>query len=117
MNRRPLLVTIIAGIFLATGVLGLAFHASKIRAHPFHYDIVWVLGLSAVAVVCGAYMLRRSNWARWLAVAWLAFHVGVSAFHSRRELIVHTLLLVVLTYLLFRPESTAYFRGPRTEKA
>jgi hypothetical protein len=113
MKKRPFSVTIIGWIFVATGVVGFGFHASEIRAHPFEYDVVWVLGLSLLAAVSGVCMLMGSNSARWLAVAWLAFHVGVSAFHSRRELIVHSVLLVVMTYFLFRSEATRYFRGTR----
>jgi len=114
--KRPWSVTIIGWVFVVTGVLGVGLHANEIRTqHPFQYDAAWALGVSVIAIVCGVYMLRRSDWARWLAVAWLAFHVGVSAFHSRRELTVHSVLLVVLAYFLFRPEARAYFRGGTTE--
>jgi hypothetical protein len=111
-RRRPLLVTIIGWVYIVTGVGGFGLHASEIKTlHPFPYDALWPLGLGIVAVVAGVYMLRRNNWARWLAVAWMAFHVGISAFGARRELIMHSVLLVVIAYLLFRPEATRYFRG------
>ncbi len=115
-NKLPWSVTIISWIFVATGVIGFGFHLSEVNRQPFDYDVLWPLGLALVAIVCGIYMLRRSNWARWVAVAWLVFHAAVSAFHSRRELIVHSVLLALFTYFLFRPEASAYFRGGRSEE-
>jgi len=40
-----------------------------------------------IAVVGGVFLLMGHNWARWLMLAWLAFHVAVSAFHSLSEFI------------------------------
>jgi hypothetical protein len=116
MKKRPWSVTILSCIFVLVGVTGVVFHSTEIKApRPFPYDAVWAIGVSVIAIVCGFYMLRANNWARCLSVAWLLFHVVVSAFHSRRELIMHSVLLAVFTYLLFRPEANAYFRGPRRE--
>ena len=56
-------------------------------------------------------MLRGCNWARWLLAAWMAYHVVLSAFHSVTELALHTLLFGAIGYFLFRPQSSAYFRG------
>ncbi len=36
-------------------------------------------------------MLRGSNWARWLALAWIAFHVFLSFLHSWQQVLVHCL--------------------------
>jgi uncharacterized membrane protein len=114
MNQRPLSVTIVGCIFLATGIIGSIFHATELKGPgSARYDAVWALVISLVAVLCGIYLLRRSNWARWLALAWLAFHVIIS-FHSRQALLVHSALLAVFAYLLFRPAATAYFRPART---
>ena len=33
-------------------------------------------------IVAGVFMLYGHNWARWLLVVWLAFHVIVGALHS-----------------------------------
>ena len=70
-----------------------------------------VLALSLLAVVGGAFLLRGRDWARWLSMAWIAFHVGVSFFHSMREVAVHALFLVVFAVVLFRPAANHYFRG------
>ena len=55
-------------------------------------------------------MLRGQNWARWLAVAWMAFHVAISVFHPLRELAIHVVFLVLIAWILFRPGATRYFR-------
>jgi hypothetical protein len=56
-------------------------------------------------------MLRGHNWARWLILVWIAYHVVLSALHSVSEVVVHGLLFVVIAYVLFRPRVSAYFRG------
>jgi uncharacterized membrane protein YgdD (TMEM256/DUF423 family) len=111
--KRPLLVTIVGLIFILTGAAGVTLHATeiKLQEQPFHNDAVYALLVSVLALVCGIYLLLRRNWARWIAVAWLVFHVVLSAFHSPRELLIHSALLVVLTYLLFRASSSTYFRA------
>ena len=50
------------------------------------------------------------NWARWLLVAWLAFHVVVSGFHSLSEMAAHAVLLIVVAYFLFTPPDSKYFQ-------
>ncbi len=59
-------------------------------------------------------MLRGHNWARWLALAWIAFHVVLSAFHALAELAVHSLFCAIMAYFLFRPAANGYFRAGRT---
>jgi hypothetical protein len=115
MTQRPLSVTVIGWLFIAAGCVGLAYHATKFNSEsPFHYDVIWVLLVRLLAVVCGVFLLRGSNWARWGLVVWLAYHVILSGFHSASELIMHGLLLAVVAYLLFRPrESELFRRGSR----
>jgi hypothetical protein len=66
-----------------------------------------------VAIICGAFMLRGRNWARWGLVVWLAYHVVLSALHTPFELLVHGLLFAVVLYFLFRQRASAYFRGAK----
>lgn len=111
MIKRPLSVTILAWLYIATGVAGVAIHAAEFGTlHPFPYDTVLVELISLAAVVAGAYMLRGRNWARWLALAWIALHVVVSAFHSRRELVIHAVLCAVIAYFLLRRPARLWFR-------
>ena len=112
MNKRPLSVTVIGWIFIAAGVIGFAYHVTEFKTlRPFPNEIVWSACVRLVAVLGGVFVLRGHNWARWLLLAWLAFHVILSAFHAWSELIVHGLLFVVVAYVLFRPRASAYFRG------
>jgi hypothetical protein len=101
---RPLPVTLIAWLYIVTGLAGSAAHL-----HGFESDIFWAVLVNAIALVGGVWMLRRQNWARWLAIAWIAFHVILSVFHSPRELILHALFLVTIAFFLFRPRANAYF--------
>ena len=116
MTKRPISVTIISLIFAAAGVIGVVFHLTEFNLQqPFQYDLVWVVLIRLMAIVCGVYMLRGSNWARWLTLIWIAYHVILSGFHSLFELAVHSLLFAVFAYFLFRPRASEYFRGARTE--
>ena len=112
MSRRPHSVTAIGVLFIIVGVVSVAYHASEFKTRgSFQYDLVWVLVVRLTALVCGVFMLRGSNWARWVGVGWMAFHVGLSAVHSWSALIVHGALLGIIVYCLFRPPASAYFRG------
>jgi hypothetical protein len=64
-----------------------------------------------MAIVAGAFMLRGSNWARWLAMVWIASHVVISIFHSPFELALHIVVCALFAWFLFRPLATLYFRG------
>lgn len=116
MYKRPLSVTIIAWLYIVTGVVGLAYHATEFDVtRPFADDGLWILLVRLLAVVAGAFMLRGRNWARWLAIVWMAWHVGLSLFHPVSELIMHSILLVVFAFLLFRSSASAYFRAVKTK--
>ena len=118
MNKRPLSVTVIGCIFVAAGVMGFAYHVTEFKTHrPFEYGIVWVFFLRLLAILGGVFVLRGNNWARWLLLVWIAYHVILSAFHSLSELVGHSLLLAVVAYFLFRLQASAYFRRARAEPA
>jgi hypothetical protein len=114
MNRRPLSVTVISCLFIAAGIIGFAYHATEFKPQgQFKYGLVWVCFVRLLAILSGLFMLRGSNWARWLLLLWIVYHVILSAFHTLSELAMHSLLLVVVAYFLFRPEASAYFRAAR----
>ena len=114
MNTRPRSVTLIGWLFIVTGVVGLGYHATDFKPQgAFHYDVVWVGFVRLLAIVGGAFVLRGNNFGRWLVVVWLAYHVGVSAFHSLFEAVIHLLLLAVVSWFLFRREASAYFAVQR----
>jgi hypothetical protein len=110
-NKRPVSITILACVYLAVGIIGFAYHFRDLR-QP---DGIGIELTEFLAILCGAFLLRGKNWARWLALAWIAFHVILSAFHPFRELAIHGLFFAVIVWLLFRPEAARYFRGARIE--
>jgi hypothetical protein len=107
--KRPISVTIVACVYLAVGTLALVYHFRQLLT--LQRDSVWVELTEFLAIVCGAFMLRGHNWARWLALAWIAFHVILSIFDSGHGLVVHGLLCAVIAWILFRPEASRYFRS------
>lgn len=114
MNKRPLSVTTIAWLYVIVGAVGLAYHATEFKlARPFENDAVWVCLVRLLAIVAGVFMLRGRNWARWLAIAWMAWHVYLSVFHPLSELIMHSVLLVVFAFFLFRPPASTWFRAAK----
>ena len=69
-NMRPLSVTILAWVYIGVGTIGFFPHFSEIRArNAFQYDGILVEVVEVLAIVCGAFLLRSHNWARWLAIA------------------------------------------------
>ena len=109
---RPISVTVISCVLVVTGAIGFAYHLIDFKSqHPFQYDIVWVGLVRLTAIVCGVFMLRGCNWARWLTLVWIAYHVVLSVFHPLYQLGVHGLLFAVFAYFLFRPQATEYFHA------
>jgi hypothetical protein len=107
-TKRPVSVVIAACLYLAVGIMAFASHFHELMA--FQRDSVWVELTEFLAIVAGVFIFRGHNWARWLALAWIVAHVILSAFHSLSELAVHSLLCVVIAWLLFRPAAARYFR-------
>jgi hypothetical protein len=103
---------VISGLFLAAGMVGLAYHATEFsRGVPFQFQLLLILLIRLLAVVCAVFMLRGANWARWLLLVWIAYHVVLSGFHAWSQLIIHGLLLALVAYFLFRPKVSQYFHG------
>ena len=113
--KRPLSVTIIGCIYILTGTLGLVFHVreSALR-HEWGYGIGLIAILEVVAIVAGAYMLRGHNWARWLALAWMAFHVVISFWEGWQKVVVHAAFLLVIGFFLLRQRANEYFQATKT---
>lgn len=114
MKKHLWSISIIAWLFVLVGAGDIVLGLADIRRRQFHSDTLWPIGLGVIAIVCGLFLLRRSNWARWIAVAWLAFHVALS-FGSVSKLAVHGALLVVLAYFLFRSRANGYFASANME--
>ena len=122
MARRPFSITIISWIFIAFGGIALlatllrpagSSAAQRVAEHPIEFWLIQVIRI--IAVLCGVFMLYGFNWARWLLVVWVGYHIVLSILHSPWELLVHSLLFTIVLYFVFRPQASAYFRNTGTE--
>ena len=109
MKKRPIPIIIVSALFILVGIVGFAFHVKELSDKL--YETIWVLFLEILAVACGILLLFKITWARWLTIAWLLYHVIISAFNSTSEMIVHIMFLVVVSILLFLPISSTYFQS------
>ena len=109
MKTRPLAVTIIGWLFIVAGTIGFLYHVTDFSSR-FEYNLLWVVFLRLLAIVCGVFILRGSNWARWLLLIWLFYHIILSAFHSWQGAIIHAWLFILVVYFLFRAQASSYFR-------
>lgn len=114
--QRPLAVTVISLIYIVVGIVGLVFHLVDFKGQfSLRSEITWISAVRLLAIVAGIFMLRGHNWARWLALAWIAFHVVLGALNSPWQLLFHALLLLVFGYFLLRRESANYFRPTHSQ--
>src|ERR1700734_1073665 len=97
-------------LYILVGVLSTGAHFAQFWTQkPMLNEVVWITVLGAAAIVAGAFMLRGQNWARWLALLWMATHVVISVFHLMHGLVIHSVLLLLFAYFLFRREAWEYF--------
>ena len=54
--------------------------------------------------------LILNNWARWLVLDRIGFHVVISFFDSLQKVAAYGLMFVLTASFLFRPEARAYFQ-------
>ena len=115
-NKRPISVTILALVYIAVGTTGFIYHFADFRTgNAFHNDVILIEFTELLAVTCGAFLLRGQNWARWLALAWMAFHVVLSAFHAFGEFAIHALFCAIIVWVLLRDHSASYFNRQRVK--
>lgn len=113
MNKRPWSVTVVGWLF----IVGIVYHANEFNLQvPFDYDLVWALFVRLLAIVSGAFLLRGANWARWLLIFWLVYHVILSTMHSWPELVMHVVFLAGVMYVLLRREVSGYLQSVRSQK-
>ena len=115
MEQRPRSITIISWIFIVFGSLALLqgllpFGEITLAQRVVELKGRWMVHLSRIAsIVSGVFMLRGQNWARWLLVVWILFHIVISALHSLTQLLMHALIFTVILYFLFRRDAAVYF--------
>jgi len=106
--KRPWPVLVFGCLFILAGMVGLIFHLGE---RLLERDYILIAGIRVLAIIGGIFLLLGHNWSRWLMLAWLAFHVIVSAFHSLQEVAAHIVFLLFYACFLFRPPASGYFRS------
>jgi len=123
-SKRPISITIIGILFIAVGVIGVVTTASQLvslYSGPEPHTIVrpfefWPIQVSRVWVlVSGVFLLLGFNWARWLLVVWMAFHIVIGALHSPFQLLMHVVIFSVVLFFLFRPPANTYLSRTATD--
>lgn len=100
-------VIVVACLFLLVGIgVGIAQLPHLLAGQR---EAIAMEVMEAAAIVVGICLLLRQGWARWLAVAWMAFHVVIS-FPDVGKVIVHAVMCGLIGWALFRPASRGWFR-------
>ena len=113
-KKRPISITILSWLYIVVGALSTAAHYAEFRITQtdaersrLDHGTGCRRQLLPECSCCGA-RIGRDGW-RWL---WMATHVVISAFHLMHGLLIHSVLFVVIAYLLFRREAREYFARP-----
>ena len=121
MQSRPRSITIISWIFIVFGSVSLLAGLLPFGDVTFAQRVAELKGFHLLvhvvrvcAIIAGVFMLYGQNWARWLLVAWMVFHLVVSALHSTLMLLFHGVIFTAILYLLFRPPASAYFDSAKS---
>lgn len=115
MKDRPLSITLISWLFILFGSIALLSGLLPIGGATTDQLVAelkshWMVHFSRLASIAGGlFMLRGFNWARWLIVAWIAFHIVISALHSLTQLLIHVAIFSVILFFLYRPRASAFF--------
>jgi hypothetical protein len=113
-GKLPVSVLILSCLYIAVGAIGFAYYFPELMANQ--HDAVWIELTELLALLAGVFMLLGQNWARWLALAWMAFHVAIS-FPVLRQIAIHSMIFAVIAWFLLRPDAGRYFarRKPGSE--
>ncbi len=87
-------------------------HKRSHLARIIYFASILIPVLSFLAAVAGTFILLGRNWARWLALVWVASHVAISFFDSWQEVTMHAVIFLLIAYILLYPAAGAYFRQP-----
>lgn len=115
MKGTPLAVIVVAVLLILAGTVGFIYHLQDFsNPQQEMYITILVEILRIIAIISGILLLRGNNLGRWLAVAWIALHVIISGLNSVEEMLMHFVILIIISVLLFLPSSSAYFKQKAT---
>ncbi len=104
--RRPIAVLFLSCLYIAVGTIGFVVNFPILIA--LQHESIWIELTELLALIAGAFMSRGRNWARWLALVWMAFHVAIS-FPVVRQVVAHSIIFALIAWVLFRPDARRYF--------
>lgn len=107
--HRSIPVIVLSSLFIIAGIVGIIYHANDLKLLGTSSDAIFILVIRLLAIIGGVFALRRKNWARWLLLAWISYHVVLSLFHPLPELLMHVALLAAVVYVYFLSRSSSYF--------
>lgn len=121
MKKRPSEITIIAWLFIISGA-GSCLRVVKSMNDPVVLELLSKSPIpiplqfavsyvnSMIFVVCGIFMLRGTNWARFLYIIWGAVGVLYNLITSPSKFsIVYVVIYGILAYLLLHPIANEFF--------
>jgi hypothetical protein len=111
--RRPVAVLLLSCLYIAVGTIGFAVNFPKLIA--LQHDSIWIELTESLALIAGAFMFRGRNWARWLALVWMAFHIAIS-FPVVRQVVTHSIIFALIAWVLFRPDARRYFTPLKSDQ-
>jgi hypothetical protein len=111
-DRRPLAVLLVSCLYMAVGAIGFLVYFPRLIT--LQHDNVWIELTELLAFVAGVFLFRGHNWARWLALVWMAFHVAIS-FPVVRQVISHSIILALIAWALVGPGTRRYFSPAKTD--
>jgi hypothetical protein len=109
--KRPFAVAFLGWLFIVVSLVSLLY---RLLRNPLDYWSIPISLVGITAIVGGVFLLKGRNWARWLMLLWLAFHVVVSALNSLSGALAHFLLLMAVGYFLLTPPDSKYFHSERS---
>ena len=128
---RPLSVTLVAWLLIATNALGVLSwlyigigpraadleKVAQLWGIPLGLQVAWALVGNAILILSGIYLLQGRSWARWTAAGYMALNLvaSLALFSSSIMLLPAVLWLAVLVVFLFvrRPASDFFTAVPR----
>jgi hypothetical protein len=120
MSKRPLSVLILGWLFVIAGTVGLIYHSRELIHELFpsagavdSREVIELIGINlgrVLGILAGVFVIKGRNWARWLCLAWIGFHVIISIWHSTFQVAFHAVFFLVIAFILFRQPAREYFQ-------
>jgi hypothetical protein len=104
--KRPTAVLLVSCLYIAVGIIGFLVNFPKLIA--LQPESLWIELTELLALLAGVFMFRGRNWARWLALVWMGFHVAIS-FPVVRQVVTHSIIFAFIAWVLLRPDARRFF--------